>query len=182
MDVLLKEVSARFSKCVNGFPRFDDLHPFEQSLVDLSVGVQSYSRVISNVEKLRKEAVKVSPCESLKQTAWSPFMHTMPQSALALIWYCQRRTFADDRDHFPDCRQSQVGKDYATRASRASTAKEAEVLEEEGVEAMRALLVQNGKGAICEMQQLSKKMRQVPQIDLYVPTVRYTCILLNSST
>lgn len=59
MDTLMKEVSARLKHCVGNFPSFENLHPFEQSVLDLAVGVHNYRRILNNAESLRKEAVKV---------------------------------------------------------------------------------------------------------------------------
>lgn len=57
----MKEVSARLKHCVGRFPTFENLHPFEQSVLDLAVGVHNYRRILDNAESLRKETVKVRP-------------------------------------------------------------------------------------------------------------------------
>jgi DNA transposition AAA+ family ATPase len=66
----------------------------------------------------------------------------------------------------------QVGKSYATKASKATSRAEAEAVQAEGIAAVKAALMKNGKGIVYEAQRLSSTMSKVPQIDLVVPTVR----------
>jgi hypothetical protein len=66
----------------------------------------------------------------------------------------------------------QVAKLYAVQASSAADVKQAESVSEKGIVAVQEVLLKNGKGTIWELQQLAKKMRRVPQIDVFVPTVR----------
>jgi hypothetical protein len=66
----------------------------------------------------------------------------------------------------------QVGKAYATKASRAGTVEEANLAQEEGVDMLKVVLIERGKGIIYEARQLASTMRRFPQIDVLVPTVR----------
>lgn len=59
MDTLIKEITGRLKTCIKGFPRFERLHPFEKSVLDLAVGEANYKRILGNVDKLRKKTVKV---------------------------------------------------------------------------------------------------------------------------
>lgn len=59
MDTLIKEITGRLKTCINGFPSFERLHPFEKSVLDLAVGEANYKRILGNVDKLRRQAVKV---------------------------------------------------------------------------------------------------------------------------
>lgn len=59
MDTLIKEITARFKMFITGFPRFEKLHPFEKSVLDLAVGEANYKRILGNADKLRRQAVKV---------------------------------------------------------------------------------------------------------------------------
>lgn len=59
MDTLIKEITGRLKTCIKGFPRFEGLHPFEKSVLDLAVGEANYKRILGNVDKLRKKTVKV---------------------------------------------------------------------------------------------------------------------------
>lgn len=65
----------------------------------------------------------------------------------------------------------QVGKEYASKAKAAKTPAQASVCAEEGIEAVNHVLIVQGKGVLWELQRLARQMRQVPQIDLCVPTV-----------
>ena len=73
----------------------------------------------------------------------------------------------------------QVGKEYASKAKAAKTPAQAGVCSDEGTKAVHQVLTVHGKGALWELRHLARQMRQVPQIDLFVPTVspstlRYT--------
>lgn len=59
MDTLMKGITARLNVYLRDFPSYDSLHPFEKSLLDLSVGVDNYARIVVNVDKLRKSVNRV---------------------------------------------------------------------------------------------------------------------------
>eukprot|EP00892_Ulva_mutabilis_P010762 jgi/Ulvmu1/8058/UM004_0295.1 len=122
MDTLIKEITARFKTFISGFPRFERLHPFEKSVLDLAVGEGNYKRILGNADKLRRKAMK-------------------------------------------------VGKEYASKAKAAKTPAQASVCAEEGTQALHQVLTVHGKGTLWELQHLARQMRQVPQIDLCVPTI-----------
>ena len=71
----------------------------------------------------------------------------------------------------------QVGKTYAAMASRTQSVESAEAVQAEGNKAMEKVLIDQGKGIMWEVQNLSRSLRRVPQIDLFVPTVRSVAIL-----
>lgn len=60
MDTLVKEISARFKTFNSRFPRFEALHPFEKSVLNLAVGEANYQRILGNADKLRRRVVKVA--------------------------------------------------------------------------------------------------------------------------
>lgn len=66
MDTLMKGITQRLSVYLREYPAFSQLHPFEQSLLDLSVGVANYERILGNVNKIRKKVnqVRFSSCQS----------------------------------------------------------------------------------------------------------------------
>ena len=59
LDAMLKAIATRLRSHCNAYPEFETLHPFEQSLLDLSVGRDNYWRIINNVDKLRKSINQV---------------------------------------------------------------------------------------------------------------------------
>jgi GTP1/Obg family GTP-binding protein len=59
MDTLMKGITKRLNVYLSQYPAFDDLHPFEQSLLDLSVGTANYERILKNVDKVRKSVNQV---------------------------------------------------------------------------------------------------------------------------
>jgi hypothetical protein len=65
----------------------------------------------------------------------------------------------------------QVGKTCASTASKAQTLEAAEAAHAKGTESLRVALVEQSKGTMYEMQQMSKTLRNVPEIDLCIPTV-----------
>lgn len=74
----------------------------------------------------------------------------------------------------------QVGKEYASKAKAAKTPVQASVCAEQGTDAVHQVLVEQGKGILWELQHLARQMRQVPQIDLCVPTVSSDCFQLKA--
>lgn len=66
----------------------------------------------------------------------------------------------------------QVGKEHATTASQAPSAAAAEAAQEAGLAAIEKVLKQDSKGEWFEAKRLSAVLRKVPEIDLFVPTVR----------
>jgi hypothetical protein len=65
----------------------------------------------------------------------------------------------------------QVGKGHAATASSAQSSEGAEAAQALGIEMLRSVLVDQSKSVLYELQQLSKTIRHVPEIDLCVPTV-----------
>lgn len=122
LDTLMKQLTGKLNGYMKAFPQFSSLHPFEQSMLDLSVGVANYSRILENGDKLRRAVI-------------------------------------------------QVGKAYATKASRAVTAAEAEAAEAAGVRMVETVLLDRGKPILNELKELSRTLRAVPSIDLLVPTL-----------
>jgi GTP1/Obg family GTP-binding protein len=59
MDTLMKGITKRLSVCLSKYPSFNDLHPFEQSLLNLSVGSANYERILKNVDRVRKSVNQV---------------------------------------------------------------------------------------------------------------------------
>ena len=147
MDTLMKEVSARFKTFITGFPRFERLHPFEKSVLDLAVGEANYKRILGNADKLRRRAVKVAhhTCMTMHVPATRRFSLT--------------------------AQSVQVGKEYASKAKAAKTPVQASICSDEGMKAVHQVLTVHGKGVLWELQHLARQLRQVPQIDLCVPTV-----------
>jgi hypothetical protein len=63
----MKGITKKLSNHVAAFPHFTDLHPFEKSLMNLSVGEINYSRIIGNLHKLRKAVNQVLPLQVTSQ-------------------------------------------------------------------------------------------------------------------
>eukprot|EP00955_Chlamydomonas_euryale_P105647 365655-Chlamydomonas_euryale.AAC.5 len=49
MDTLMKELSVPLTRYLAAFPAFERLHPFEQALLELTVGRDKYINVLSKV-------------------------------------------------------------------------------------------------------------------------------------
>jgi|LauGreSuBDMM15SN_2_FD.fasta_scaffold42149_1 GTP1/Obg family GTP-binding protein len=47
MDTLMKELSVPLSRYIGAFPTYHRLHPFEQALLELTVGQGAYEAVLS---------------------------------------------------------------------------------------------------------------------------------------
>ncbi|CAI5459395.1 unnamed protein product, partial [Closterium sp. Yama58-4] len=59
LDCLTKEISGPLGRYVRLFPRRSQLHPFERSLVELTLGDGVYEEVLSRVDALRKRVLDV---------------------------------------------------------------------------------------------------------------------------
>lgn len=56
----MKELCVPLGAYIKGFPAPLDLHPFENALLELTVGPGTYDRVLARVEALRRSIVEVS--------------------------------------------------------------------------------------------------------------------------
>jgi GTP1/Obg family GTP-binding protein len=65
LDTLLKGITTRLRRYCTAYPSFERLHPFEMSLLDLSVGRDNYWRILNNIDKLRKSINQVLHPKSL---------------------------------------------------------------------------------------------------------------------
>lgn len=54
MDTLMKELSVPLTRYVGAFPQYQRLHPFEQALLELTVGRGNYETILAKVDSLRK--------------------------------------------------------------------------------------------------------------------------------
>ena len=61
MDTLTKEVAVPLGTYMKGFPPVQRLHPFEQAMLELTWGTQTYERVLSKVDSLRKSILEAKP-------------------------------------------------------------------------------------------------------------------------
>lgn len=59
LDALMKELAVPLRKYTENFPNKDDLHPYERSLVELTLGDGNYEEVLRKVNTLRKRVVSV---------------------------------------------------------------------------------------------------------------------------
>lgn len=60
LDGLMKELAAPLGTYERGFPRRSRLHPFENALLELTVGSVSYDRALTRITALRKASVEVA--------------------------------------------------------------------------------------------------------------------------
>lgn len=60
LDGLMKELAAPLGTYERGFPRRSRLHPFENALLELTVGSASYDRALVRIAALRKASVEVA--------------------------------------------------------------------------------------------------------------------------
>ncbi|GAX85127.1 hypothetical protein CEUSTIGMA_g12547.t1 [Chlamydomonas eustigma] len=54
MDTLMKEMTVPLTKSIASFPKHSHLHPFEQALLELTVGLSNYENAQARVDSLRK--------------------------------------------------------------------------------------------------------------------------------
>ncbi|KAG1665231.1 hypothetical protein FOA52_011419 [Chlamydomonas sp. UWO 241] len=54
MDTLMKELSVPLTRFLGAFPKYESLHPFEQALLQLTVGAAQYVGTLAKVDSLRK--------------------------------------------------------------------------------------------------------------------------------
>ncbi|DBA67859.1 TPA: hypothetical protein ACH3X2_014202 [Trebouxia sp. C0005] len=59
MDTLTKEVAVPLGTYMKGFPSVQRLHPFEQAMLELTWGTQTYEKVLTKVDSLRKSILEV---------------------------------------------------------------------------------------------------------------------------
>ncbi|MEW5302207.1 MAG: hypothetical protein WDW36_005010 [Sanguina aurantia] len=69
MDLLMKELSVPLTRYVNGFPDPARLHPFEQALLQLTVGIPLYKSVLLKVDNMRKTVLEVGKSFASKASA-----------------------------------------------------------------------------------------------------------------
>ncbi len=60
MDTLTKEVAVPLGTYMKGFPSVQRLHPFEQAMLELTWGTQTYEKVLTKVDSLRKSILEAS--------------------------------------------------------------------------------------------------------------------------
>ena len=60
MDTLTKEVAVPLGVYMKSFPTVQRLHPFEQAMLELTWGTQTYEKVLSKVDSLRKSILQAS--------------------------------------------------------------------------------------------------------------------------
>ena len=60
MDTLTKEVAVPLGTYMKGFPPVQRLHPFEQAMLELTWGTQTYEKVLTKVDSLRKSILEAS--------------------------------------------------------------------------------------------------------------------------
>ena len=60
MDTLTKEVAVPLGTYMKGFPPVQRLHPFEQAMLELTWGTQTYEKVLTKVDLLRKSILEAS--------------------------------------------------------------------------------------------------------------------------
>lgn len=59
MDTLTKEVAVPLGTYMKGFPSVQRLHSFEQAMLELTWGTQTYEKVLTKVDSLRKSILEV---------------------------------------------------------------------------------------------------------------------------
>ncbi|CAK8532508.1 unnamed protein product [Lathyrus sativus] len=59
LDALMKELAVPLRTYVESFPNKRRLHPYERSLIELTLGDGYYEKVLRNVDRLRKRVVSV---------------------------------------------------------------------------------------------------------------------------
>ena len=60
MDTLTKEVAVPLGMYMKSFPAVQRLHPFEQAMLELTWGTQTYEKVLGKVDSLRKSILQAS--------------------------------------------------------------------------------------------------------------------------
>ncbi|XP_062101291.1 nucleolar GTP-binding protein 1 isoform X3 [Humulus lupulus] len=60
LDALMKELAVPLRTYMESFPKRHTLHPYERSLIELTLGDGNYEEVLGNVDSLRKRVVSVA--------------------------------------------------------------------------------------------------------------------------
>lgn len=158
------------SRYVAGFPRPPALHPFEEALLDLTVGVKTYTAVLSRVDALRKALQEVNEqcvttivCtdvvyHSCVRVAMPvPIQHSTEvlacNAVLQLEAVCAGAVLfgAMAGCELTSTAVPQVGKSYAHRAANAANKREATAVAEEGVDIMEKVMHQSLEQSIFQM-------------------------------
>ena len=59
LDALTKEIAVPLGAVVKGFPACSRMHPFEQALLDLTIGAGVYEKRLQQLDNLRKSCLQV---------------------------------------------------------------------------------------------------------------------------
>jgi hypothetical protein len=61
LDALTKELASPLGLVLKAFPTCRQMHPFEQALLDLTLGIESYQKRLGKLNNLRKTCLEVTP-------------------------------------------------------------------------------------------------------------------------
>lgn len=149
------------------------MHPFEQALLDLTIGADVYENRLQQLDNLRKSCLQVKSsnlilCEHFDQACPCLFCaYAMEWRYNALLAKCvsllQERNFK--------WHALQVGKSLAGKANKGVTVAEVHKTLEEGFQALEALY-ERGSGAVESVKFIAITLRKLPTVDIGTPTVR----------
>lgn len=66
------QVSVPLGTIIRGFPPREQMHPFEQALVLLTIGPEAYERRLVQVDALRRSTLEVCPVYSVLACVYVP--------------------------------------------------------------------------------------------------------------
>ncbi|KAF7137805.1 hypothetical protein RHSIM_Rhsim07G0039900 [Rhododendron simsii] len=157
LDTLMKELAVPLRMYKENFPNRKQLHPYERSLVELTLGDGNYEKVLGHVDALRKKVTGVGK-EHAALCAKSPLLT------------------AESVDPRPPCQNPAVEAHLARYvvngfAPGPSTSKrEAEERLSEGMAKLEEIFIQEGK-AVDNLLNIAKTLRAMPVVDLETPTL-----------
>ncbi|KAI8545543.1 hypothetical protein RHMOL_Rhmol07G0047900 [Rhododendron molle] len=148
LDTLMKELAVPLRMYKENFPNRKQLHPYERSLVELTLGDGNYEEVLGRVDALRKKVTGVGK-EHAALCAKSPLLT------------------AESVGPRPPCQNPAV----EAHLARYSTSKrEAEERLSEGMAKLEEIFIQEGK-AVDNLLNIAKTLRAMPVVDLESPTL-----------
>nr|GMD29768.1 nucleolar GTP-binding protein 1 [Ipomoea batatas] len=153
LDALLKELALPLRTYKEIFPRKEYLHPYERSLIELTLGDGNY------------EAVKLQICLKFWMVDWS--MHVCPYSSWSYSYYHWQ---ALGRIEALRKKVVSVGKEHASLCAKSLSKREAEERLSEGMKKLEEIFQSEGK-AVDELLDIAKTLRAMPVIDLETPTL-----------
>ncbi|KAL6543675.1 hypothetical protein OROGR_010172 [Orobanche gracilis] len=145
LDALMKELAVPLRTYKENFPNKTILHPYERSLVELTLGDGNYEEVLGKVDTLRKKVVSVGK-EHASLCAKCTTIDMLTTSYMTKLYR------------------------WGYYINRSLTKREAGERLSEGMKKIEEVFNNKGK-AVDELLHIAKTLRAMPVVDLETPTL-----------